>query len=99
MYDRAVAQADRIEAETLRELERMYPEAVSPLIKKHKKTLDKLDKLMQSGATGRARAVMRRSGLLKDFAVAIAGAGSDAVSLIRGEIKGIKEAVKLESQD
>ena len=99
MYDRAVAQADRIEAETLRELERMYPEAVSPLIKKHKKTLDKLDKLMQSGATGRARALMRRSGLLKDLAVAIAGAGSDAVSLIRGEIKGIKEAVKLESQD
>jgi hypothetical protein len=42
---------------------------------------------------------MRRSGLLKDLAVAIAGAGSDAVSLIRGEIKGIKEAVKLESQD
>ena len=99
MYDRAVAQADRIEAETLRELERMYPAAVSPLMKKHKKTLDKLDKLMQSGATGRARAVMRRSGLLKDLAVAIAGAGSDAVSLIRGEIKGIKEAVKLESQD
>lgn len=99
MYDRAVAQADRIEAETLRELERMYPEAVSPLIKKHKKTLDKLDKLMQSGATGRARAVMRRSGLLKELAVAIAGTGADAVSLIRGEIRGVKEAVKLESQD
>lgn len=99
MYDRAVAQADRIEAETLRELERMYPESVSPLIKKHKKTLDKLDKLMQSGAKGRARAVMRRSGLLKELAVAIAGTGADAVSLIRGEIRGVKEAVKLESQD
>ena len=99
MHDNAVQAADRIELGVLRELERMYPEAVSPLIKKHKKTLDKLDKLMQSGATGRARAVMRRSGLLKDLAVAIAGAGSDAVSLIRGEIKGIKEAVKLESQD
>ena len=99
MYDRAVAQADRIEAETFRKLERMYPEAVSPLIKKHKKTLDKLDKLMQSGATGRARAVMRRSGLLKELAVAIAGTGADAVSLIRGEIRDVKEAVKLESQD
>lgn len=99
MYDRAVAQADRIEAETFRKLERMYPEAVSPLIKKHKKTLDKLDKLMQSGATGQARAVMRRSGLLKELAVAIAGTGADAVSLIRGEIRGVKEAVKLESQD
>ena len=99
MYDRAVDQSDRIETETLRELERMYPAAVSPLIKKHEETLEKLDKLMQSGATGRARALMRRSGLLKDLAVAIAGAGSDAVSLVRGEIKGVKEAVKLESQD
>ena len=99
MYDRAVAQADRIEAETFRELERMYPAAVSPLMKKHKKTLEKLDKLMQSGATGRARVLIRRSGLLKDLAAAIAGAGSDAVSLIRGEINGIKEAVKREPQD
>lgn len=99
MHDNAVEAADRIELGVLRELERMYPAAVSPLMKKHEKTLEKLDKLMQDGATGRARVLMRRSGLLKDLAVAIAGAGSDAVSLIRGEIKGIKEAVKLESQD
>lgn len=99
MHDNAVQAADRIEFGVLRELERMYPAAVSPLMKKHEKTLAKLDKLMQSGATGRARVLMRRSGLLKDLAVAIAGAGSDAVSLIRGEIKGIKEAVKREPQD
>ena len=99
MHDNAVQTADRIELCVLRELERMYPAAVSPLMKKHEKTLEQLDKLMQSGATGRARVLMRRSGLLKDFAVAIAGAGSDAVSLIRCEMNGIKEAVKLESQD
>lgn len=99
MHDNAVQAADRIELGVLCELERMYPAAVSPLMEKHDKTLEKLDKLMQSGATGRARVLMRRSGLLKDLAVAIAGAGSDAVSLIRGEIKDIKEAVKLESQD
>ena len=99
MHDDAVQAADRIELGVLRELERMYPAAVSPLMKKHEKTLEKLDKLMQSGATGRARVLMRRSGLLKDLAVAIALAGSDAVSLIRGEIKGIKEAVKREPQD
>ena len=99
MNDNAVQAADRIELGVLRELERMYPAAVSPLMKKHEETLAKLDKLMQSGATGRARVLMRRSGLLKDLAVAIAGAGSDAVSLIRGEIKGIKEAVKREPQD
>lgn len=99
MYDKTVQAADRLEADVLRELERLYPAAVSPLMKKHEKTLEQLDKLMQSGATGRARVLMRRSGLLKELAVAIAGAGSDAVSLIRGEIKGIKEAVNLESQD
>ena len=99
MHDNAVQAADRIELGVLRELVRMYPAAVSPLMKKHEKTLEQLDKLMQSGATGRARVLMRRSGLLKDLAVAIAGVGSDAVSLIRGEIKGIKEAVKREPQD
>ena len=99
MHDAAVEAADRLELGVLRKLERLYPSAVSPLMKKHEKTLEQLDKLMQSGATGRARVLMRRSGLLKDLAVAIAGAGSDAVSLIRDEIKGIKEAVKLESQD
>ena len=99
MHDDTVQAADRIEFGVLRELERMYPAAVSPLMKKHKKTLEKLDKLMQSGATGRARVLIRRSGLLKDLAAAIAGAGSDAVSLIRGEINGIKEAVKREPQD
>lgn len=97
MHDNAVQAADRMELGVLRELERMYPAAVSPLMKKHEETLAKLDKLMQSGAAGRARVLMRRSGLLKDLAAAIARAGSDAVSLIRGEIKGIKEAVKLES--
>ena len=99
MHDDAVQAADRIELGVLRELERMYPAAVSPLMKKHEKTLEQLDKLMQSGATGRARVLIRRSGLLKDLAVAIAEAGLDAVSLIRGEIKGIKEAVKREPQD
>ena len=99
MHDNAVQAADRMELGVLRELERMYPAAVSPLMKKHEETLAKLDKLMQSGAAGRARVLMRRSGLLKDLAAAIARAGSDAVSLIRGEIKGIKEAVKREPQD
>ena len=99
MHDKTVQTADCLETDVLRELERLYPAAVSPLMKKHEKTLEQLDKLMQNGATGRARVLMRRSGLLKDLAVAIARAGSDAVSLIRDEIKGIKEAVKLESQD
>jgi hypothetical protein len=45
MHDRAVQAADRLEFDVLGELERMYPAAVSPLMKKHKGMFEKLDKL------------------------------------------------------
>jgi hypothetical protein len=54
---------------------------------------------MQKGATGRARALVRQSGLLRDVASALAGVGSEAVGLIRSEMSGIREAVLHESQD
>lgn len=91
MHDRAVSQADRIEADTFRKLERLFPAALAPLMRKHKGTLDKLDKLERDGAYGRARVLIRRSGLLVDVARAIASAGKDAADLIRSEILGVKE--------
>lgn len=90
MHD-AVQAADRIEADVLRKLERMYPAAVSPLMQKHKATLDKLAQLEKDGAYGRARVLIRRSGLVDDLAKAIAAAGREAAALIREEISGIKE--------
>lgn len=99
MNDAAVIKADALEREVLKKVARMYPAAFSPVLEKHRGTLEKLDKLMQSGATGRARALVRQSGLLRDVAAALASAGADAVSLIRGEMDGIKEAVGLESED
>jgi Glu-tRNA(Gln) amidotransferase subunit E-like FAD-binding protein len=99
MSDATVLKADALERDVMRKVARMYPAAFSPVLDKHRKTLEKLDKLMQSGATGRARALVRQSGLLRDVAAAIASAGVDAVALIRGEVDGIKEAVSLESEN
>lgn len=91
MHDVAVKAADRIESDVLRELERLYPAAVSPLMKKYKHTFDRLDKLEKDGAYGRARVLIRRSGLIEDIAKALASAGVKAADLIRAEISGVKE--------
>lgn len=92
MNDGGIKRAERIEAETLRKLERLYPAAVSPLMKKHKETLDRLDALEKQGAYGRARVLIRRSGLVDDLARALAAAGREAAAIIRHEISEVKEA-------
>lgn len=99
MNDPTVALADRLERDAIKKVAEMYPAALLPVLEKHEKTLDKLDELMQKGSTGRARALIRQSGILRDVASALAGVGSESVGLIRGEMRGIKEAVLHESQD
>lgn len=91
MHDVAVKAADGIESGVLRELERLYPAAISPLMKKHKGTLDKLEKLEKDGAYGRARVLIRQSRLVEDVAHALAEAGVRAADLIRAEISEIRE--------
>lgn len=91
MHDAAVEAADRLELGVLRKLERLYPAAVSPLMKKHEATFAKLEKLEADGAYGRARIFLRKSGLVDDIAKALASAGVKAADLIREEIRGVKE--------
>lgn len=91
MHDNAVQAADRLELDVLGRLERMYPAAISPLMEKHKETFAKLEKLEKDGAIGRARVLIRRSGLVDDVAKALAAVGVKAADLIREEIRGVKE--------
>lgn len=91
MHDVVVQAADRIESGVLRKLERLYPAAVSPLMEKHKDTFAKLEKLEKDGAYGRARVLIRKSGLVEDFAKALAAAGVKAADLIREEMSSIRE--------
>lgn len=91
MNDASVKAADRLELIVVRELERLYPSAISPLMKKHEATFAKLKKLEADGTYGRARVYLRKSGLVNDIAKALAAAGVKAANLIREEIHGVKE--------
>lgn len=91
MHDVAVKAADRLESGVLRKLERLYPAAISPLMDKYKPTLEMLDKLEREGAYGRARVLLRKSGMVNDLAKVLASAGVKAADLIRTEITGVKE--------
>ena len=91
MHDNALQAADRLELDVLGKLERMYPAAISPLMEKYKGTFAKLEKLEKDGVIGRARVLIRRSGLVDDVAKALAAVGVKAADLIREEIRGVKE--------
>lgn len=91
MSDRAVRQADRLMMDACMQIERLYPAAIAPVMRKHKATIDKLDKLEQAGQIARARTLIRTSGLLDDLAKALAVAGRKAAALIRTEMSGVRE--------
>ena len=94
MNDRAVREADRMLAAALRKIDTLHPDAVALVMRKHKGTLDKLAKLEKEGAWGRARTLVRKSGIVNDLAKAIASAGANAVSVIREEMQGVREVAR-----
>lgn len=71
-----------------------YHDVLSPVLRKHQKTLDRLDVLMQEGKADEASRLWRRSGLLDDLAKAIAGAGKVSADGIRDALGRIREAVR-----
>lgn len=91
MRDKSVRQTDRLLAEALRKIGHLYPDALAPVMEKHKATFAKLDKLEQDGAWGRARTLIRTSGLMDDLVHALAKAGRTAADVIRAEMSGVRE--------
>lgn len=99
MHDSKVVQVDRIEGRTLRKLDDLYSALPSSLMEKHKATFEKLKKLEKEGAYGRARVLIRRSGLIDDWAKAIASAGKNAAKVIRQEIDGVREVASDDDEE
>ena len=91
--DQAMRQAVKIEQEMLRNIDEAYHGILAPVLRKHRQTLDRLDKLMQSGASARARVLWRKSGIIEDLATAIAGAGQLSAGVIRHGLTQIREVV------
>lgn len=70
-----------------------FADVLQPVLRKHRQTLDRLDKLMQAGDADRASRLWRRSGLLDDLAQAIASAGAVSADAIRDALTRIRKAV------
>lgn len=95
--DQAMMQAAKIEQEMLRNIDAAYHDILRPVLRKHKQTLDRLDALMQSGATARARTIWRKSHIIDDLAAAIAGAGLASSAAIRNGLDEIREVMANEA--
>lgn len=74
-------------------LQRPYRDLLSPILKKHEKTLERLDRLMKDGNTAQASHLWRHSGLLDDLAKAIANAGKVSADEIRDAVSRLRKDV------
>lgn len=91
--DQGMQTASKIENEMLRSIDDAYRNVLSPVLKKHRRTLQKLDELIASGETARARVLWRSSGLLEDLAAALARSGMLSAATVRRGLDRIREAV------
>lgn len=91
--DQEMKTASKIEMEMLRNIDEAYRDVLSPVLKKHRRTLQKLDELIASGETARARVLWRSSGLLEDLAAALAKSGMLSAATVRRGLDRIREAV------
>ena len=94
MNDRAVRESDRLLSVAIGKLDGLHAGAVAPVLKKHQKTLERLEKLEKDGAYGRARVLVRTSGIIKDLAKALASVGKESASIIREEMRGVREVAR-----
>lgn len=74
-----------------------FADVIKPVLQRHKDTLQRIDKLMQTGDADRASRLWRRSGLLDDLAKAIAGAGTVSAEAIRDGLEHLRKAVRDEA--
>lgn len=91
--DKAIIESDCIGADALAGIGSTYADIVDPVLKRHKKTLEKIEKYNEQGKRGLARSLFRSSGLLDDLTEAIARAGQQASETIRRQRIGIMEVM------
>lgn len=90
--DKLTRTATKIERTMLDGIDEAYHDVLKPVLRKHKQTLAKLDKLMAAGDSSKAHALWRRSGIVDDLAKAVAAAGRTSAGIIRAGLKEIREA-------
>ena len=91
--DRTITKADRLERLMYGDIDALYDRLTAPVLKKHKKTLERFETLLEEARPAEARRMLASSGFLADMTKALSQAGQEAGVIIRRRMQEIREVV------
>lgn len=91
--DRTISKADRLERLMYGDIDALYDRLTSPVLKKHRKTLERFETLLEEARPAEARRMLASSGFLADMTKALSQAGQEAGVIIRRRMQEIREVV------
>lgn len=89
--DRTIAKADRLERMMYSEIDALYDRLTAPVLKKHHKTLERFETLLEKDRAAEARRLLASSGFLSDMTRALSQAGRESGDIIRRRMLEIRE--------
>ena len=89
--DRTISKADRLERLMYGDIDALYDRLTAPVLKKHRKTLERFETLLEKGRAAEARRLLSSSGFLSDMTKALSQAGRQAGTIIRRRMREIRE--------
>lgn len=90
--DRTIAKANRLERLMYGDIDALYDDRLTvPVLKKHRKTLEHYETLLEKDRAGEARRLLASSGFLSDMTKALSQAGREASAIIRHRMRQFRE--------
>lgn len=75
------------------DIDALYDRLTAPVLKKHRKTLERFETLLEESRPAEARRNLASSGFLADMTKALSQAGQEAGAIIRRRMREIREVV------
>ncbi len=88
--DRTISKADRLELLMYGDIDALYDRLTAPVLKKHRKTLERFETLLEEARPAEARRMLASSGFLADMTKALSQAGQEAGAIIRRRMREIR---------
>lgn len=75
------------------DIDALYDRLTAPVLKKHQKTLERFETLLEKNRASEARRMLASSGFLSDMTKALSQAGQESGVIIRRRMLEIREVV------
>lgn len=89
--NRMISKADRLERLMYGEIDALYERLTAPVLKQHRKTLERFQALVENNRAAQARLLLSTSGFLDDMTKALSQAGQESGVIIRRYMRRIRE--------